>query len=70
MVISHADRIAMLSCVHEAMYDFTHVLIHESVINLPSKVNTSDGLPIEDRIIPHRFGGAALCRMIKPQNAG
>ena len=65
MFFSHANRIAVLSCIHEAIYDFTHTLSHESVIDLPSKANTSDGLPIEDRIILHRFGGAALCRMIK-----
>ena len=38
---------------------------HQSVISFPSKANTSDGLPVEDRIILHRFGCAALCRMIK-----
>lgn len=65
MVISHADGIAVLSGIHEAIYDFTHALSHERVIDLPSRANTSDGLPIEDRIILHRFGGAALCRMIK-----
>ena len=64
MVISHADRIAVLSGIHEAIYDFTHALSHR-VIDLPSKANTGDGLPIEDCIILHRFGGAALCRMIK-----
>ncbi|XP_044169420.1 uncharacterized protein LOC122953555, partial [Acropora millepora] len=65
MVISHADRIAVLSGIHEAIYDFTHALSHERVIDLPSKANTGDGLSIEDRTILHRFGGATLCRMIK-----
>lgn len=38
---------------------------HESVLDLPSKAKASEGLPVEDRINLHRFGGAALCRMIK-----
>ena len=65
MVISHADRIDMLSHIHEARYNFTHALSHERVIDLPSKANTSDRLLIEDHIILCHFGGAALCRMIK-----
>ena len=65
MDISHADRISVLSGIHEAIYDFIHALSHERVIDLPSKANTGDGLSIEDRTILHRFGGAALCRMIK-----
>ena len=40
MVISHADGIAVLSGIHEAIYDFTHALSHERVIDLPSKANT------------------------------
>ena len=64
MDISHADRIAVLSGINEAIYDFTHALSHERVIDLPSKANTGGALSIEDRTILHRFGGAALCRMI------
>ena len=67
MVIPYADRIAVLSGIHEAIYDFTHALSHERVIDLPSKTNTGDGLPIGDRIILHRFGSAALCHVIKLQ---
>ena len=52
-----------LAFTRQYKYDFTHALSYERVIDLPSK--TGDGLPIEDRIILHRFGGAALCRMIK-----
>ena len=39
---------------------------HETALNLPREPEASaGGLPNEDRVILHRFGGAALCRMIK-----
>ena len=64
--ITRADEIAVLSCIHEGIYDFMHAVSHETALNLPREPETSaGGLPIEDRVILHRFGGVALCRMIK-----
>ena len=51
MIISYADRIAMLSGIHEAIYDFTHALSHERVIDLPSKANTGLVLKIRGKVI-------------------
>ena len=64
--ITRVDEIAVLSCIHEGIYDFTHAASHETALNLPREPETSVcGLLNEDRVILHRFGGAALCRMIK-----
>ena len=64
--ITRADEIAILSCVHEGIYDFVHTVSHEIALKLPREPESSaNGLQNEDRVILHRFGGAALCRMIK-----
>ena len=65
--MSETDKIVMLSCIFQGIYNFTHALSHQSALsNLSSKADTSaNKLPVEDRVILHRFGGAALCRMIK-----
>ena len=66
MQIMRADKIAVLVFILEGKYDFMHAMSHETALNLPQKPETRAGwLPNEDRVILHRFGGAALFRMIK-----
>ena len=60
MGVSRADEIAILSCVHEGIYDFVNTVSHEIAFNLPRE--PSNGLQNEDRVIFHRFGGAPLWR--------
>ena len=64
MEVTCADEIAILSCVHEGIYDFVHTVSHEIAFNLPREPS-ANGVQNEDRVILHRFSGAALCRMIK-----
>ena len=66
MQITRPYEMAVLCCIHEGKYDFTHAVSHKTALNLPRKPETSAcGLPNEDRIILHHFGGAALFWMIK-----
>ena len=62
--ISRVDEIAVLSCVHERVYDFFHSLSHDNALSLPGHDANASVLS-EDKVILYRFGGAALCRMIK-----
>ena len=61
--VTRADEIAILSGVHEGIYDFDHTVSHEIAFNLPREPSAY-GLQNEDRVILHRFRGAALYRMI------
>lgn len=62
--ISLVDEIAVLSCIHEGIYDFIHSLSHENALSLPVQ-DANASVVSEDKVILYRFGGAALCRMIK-----
>ena len=33
--VTRTDEIAILSCVHEGIYDFVHTVSHENTFNLP-----------------------------------
>ena len=35
MEVTRADEIAILSCVHEGIYDLVHTVSHEITFNLP-----------------------------------
>ena len=48
----------------ETSKTFVHTVSREIAFNLPREPSAY-GLQNEDRVILHRFGGAALCRMIK-----
>ena len=64
--VTRGDEISMLSCVHDGIYDFVDTVSLENSLNLPHEPETSaTGLQNEYHVILHRFGGAALCRMIK-----
>ena len=66
MDVTRGNEISILSCVHEGIYDFVHTVSLANSLNLPHEPETSaTGLQNEDHVILHRFGGAALCRMIK-----
>ena len=62
--ISRVNEIAVLSCIHEGVYDFFHSLSHDNALSLPGHDANASVLS-EDKVILYRFGGAALCRMIK-----
>ena len=66
MDVTRGNEISILSCVHEGIYDFVHTVSLDNSLNLPHEPETSaTGLQNDDHVILHRFGGAALCRMIK-----
>ena len=44
MEVSRADEIAILSCVHEGMYDFVHRVSHEIAFNPPYESSAINGL--------------------------
>ena len=62
--ISRVDEIVLLSCIHEGIYDFIHSLSHDNALSLPGHDAKASVLS-EDKVILYRFGGGALCRMIK-----
>ena len=42
--VSRVDEIAILSCVHEGMYDFVHRVSHEIAFNPPYESSAINGL--------------------------
>ena len=55
--ISRVDEVAVLSGIHEAIYDATHSLSHKILLKLPSQNTSANRYLLEDRVILHRFGG-------------
>ena len=60
--IPRGDQISLLACITESVYDFAHIYKHEASSNVPA---ATDDFFVEDDIILHRFGGAAIYRMEK-----
>ena len=76
MEVIRADEIAILSCVHEGIYDFVHTVSHEITFNLPHEPSvffisrSSSSLLISSLIITQlsRFHCCSRFRLQRPRS--